>query len=189
MHKVFALSNKHLNNLWWRAGTYVSLSNPFSFAIFSFIPLIFWMFLSKKMYMCYPNLSHSLFCFVLLVGLFYIFVLFLGLGQKAQQVVCGATSLGQQTYLPNLLGTFNMHFTNLFFLLLFSSSLYPLSFGCFDILYTCGMVCFIPCFYLSTDCFFLHCVHVFGFGARRMAPLSFGSFSFTCVPKSMLYNG
>jgi positive regulator of sigma E activity len=47
--------------------------------------------------------------FVLLVGFFLIFVLFLSLGQEAQQIMCGATSLGQQAYLLNLLETFNMH--------------------------------------------------------------------------------
>jgi hypothetical protein len=55
-------------------------------------------------------LSHSLFCFVLLVGFFSCIVLLLSLGQKAQQIMCGAIGLGQQTYLPNLFRTFNMHF-------------------------------------------------------------------------------
>jgi len=41
VHKVFGLGNKHLNNLWGRNSTYISLSNLFSFAIFFFIPLVF----------------------------------------------------------------------------------------------------------------------------------------------------
>jgi hypothetical protein len=41
VHKVFGLGNKHLNNFWGKAITYISLSNLFSFVIFSFIPLLF----------------------------------------------------------------------------------------------------------------------------------------------------
>jgi hypothetical protein len=58
-------------------------------------------------------------------------------------------------------------------LLLFSSSLYPLSFGCFDILYTCCMVCFIPCFYLSTNLFFLILCTCFWVWSKKHGPLVF----------------
>ncbi len=64
-------------------------------------------------------------------------------------------------------------------MLFFPPFLYPLTFGCSDILYTCGMVCLIPCFYLLADLFLLlYYVHVFEFGARSMAPLSFGNLFF-----------
>jgi hypothetical protein len=49
--------------------------------------------------------------FVLLVGFCVIFVLLLGLGQEAQQVMCEATSLGHQACLPKPFKTFNMHLT------------------------------------------------------------------------------
>jgi hypothetical protein len=62
-----------------------------------------------------------LFCWLVLKK---IFVLFLGLGQEAQQVMCGAIGLGQQTYLPNLLMTFNMYIIlQPFFFLLYTPCL------------------------------------------------------------------
>ncbi len=73
VHKVFGLGNKHLNNLWGRTSTYISLSNLFSFAIFFSYLLSFGCFWAKNMYMCYPNLFHSLFCFI---GLFFSYICF-----------------------------------------------------------------------------------------------------------------
>jgi hypothetical protein len=73
VHKVFGLGNKHLNNLWGRTSTYISLSNPFSFAIFFSYLLSFACFWTKNMYMCYPNLFHSLFCFI---GFFFPYICF-----------------------------------------------------------------------------------------------------------------
>jgi hypothetical protein len=91
----------------------------------------------------------------------------------------GATSLGQQTYLLNLLKTFSMHFTLLKKKIVgFFSFLCPLSFGCSDFLYTCGMVCLIHAFICQLIFFSLYCVHVSGFWAKSMGPLSFGSFFF-----------
>ncbi len=49
------------------------------------------------------------------------------------------------------------------------------------------LVCLIPCFYLSTDFFFLYYVHVFGFGARSMAPLFSGIFSFYLLVFFFIY--
>jgi hypothetical protein len=59
----------------------------------------------------------------------------------------------------------------------FFSFLYLLSFGCFDILYTCGMVCVIPCFYLLDDFIFLYIVYMFlGLGQKTWPPCLFRVF-------------
>ncbi len=88
VHKVFNLGNKHLNNLWGKTNTYISLSNIFSFTIFSLIPLVFWMFLSKDYVHVLSKLASFLILFYWLV-FFLVFVLLLGLGQEAQQIMCG----------------------------------------------------------------------------------------------------
>ncbi len=89
---------------------------PFSFAFF-LIPLVFWVFLSKKK-------VHVLSKFVSFLALFCwlvfkkIFVLFLGLGQEAQQVMCGAWGNKHiyQTFSGHLIC---ISFSNLFFVFFF----------------------------------------------------------------------
>jgi hypothetical protein len=88
VHKVFGLGNKHLNNLWGRASTYISLSNPFSFIIiFPHTSCILSVF-EQRICTCVTRICFIPY-FVLLVGIFLVFVLLLGLGQEAQQVMCG----------------------------------------------------------------------------------------------------
>ncbi len=108
MRKVFGLSNKHLNNLLGRASTYISLSNPFCFCyLFSHTSCLLSVF-EQKICTCVIQIC-LIPCFVLLARFFLIFVLLSGLGQEAQQVMCGAIGLGQQAYLSNLLKIFSMH--------------------------------------------------------------------------------
>jgi len=60
-----------------------------------------------------------------------------------------------------------------------------MSFGCSNILYTCGMVCLIPCFYLLANLFFPYIVYKFlGLGQKAWPPClsgTFFSFSFSSI--------
>ncbi len=108
MHKVFGLSNKHLNNLWGKGSTYISLSNTFCFCYFFSHTSCLLSVFEQKICTCVIQIS-LIPCFVLLASFFLIFVLLLGLGQEAQQVMWGAIGLQQQAYLPNFLKIFSMH--------------------------------------------------------------------------------
>jgi hypothetical protein len=56
-----------------------------------------------------------------------------------------------------------------------------LSFGCSNILYTYGMVCLIPSFYLSIDFFFLYIMYMFlGLGQKAWHPCLLWAFPFIC---------
>jgi len=155
VHKVFVLSNKHLNNLWGKASTHNSLSNPFFFCYFFSHTSCLLSVCEQKICTCVIQIC-LIPCFVLLASFFLIFVLLLGLGQEVQQVVCRA------------IGCFS------------SSSLYPLSFGCSNILYTCGMTCLIP-YFICKLLFFSYIVYMFlGLGQEAWPPCLLGAFPLIC---------
>ncbi len=62
-----------------------------------------------------------------------------------------------------------------------------MSFGCFDILYTCGMVYLIPCFYLLANLFFPYIVYMFLGSGQKAWPFCFLGTSYIPLESIMFF--